>query len=304
MKIAILGTGRVGSACAFALVMRRLGTELVLVGRDRRRVEGDAMDLQHAAALVGRATVRAATLDDAGGVDDADVIVLTNSAGGKTTVDRLDELRANADLFRGLVPQLARRAPRAIYIVVTNPVDAMTYLTIRFGDLPSGRVVGTGTLLDTIRFRATLSEAWRINPNDVRAYILGEHGESQFAALSVATAGGVRIEGSDAFVRQAAEDAKHAGPAVHSRKGFTNYGVAGSVATIVSAIREDSRAVLPLSTRIDGYLGVRDVCLSVPCVVGRDGVERTLPVDLDDAEASAFRRSAGVLREALASVGA
>lgn len=301
MKIAILGTGRVGSACAFALVMRRLGTEIVLVGRDLRRVEGDAMDLQHAAALVGRATVRAATLEDHGGVDDADVVVLTNSAGGPKA-NRIEELKGNADLLRALVPALARRAPRAIYVVVTNPVDAMTYLTIRFGKLPPERVVGTGTLLDTVRFRATLSEAWRINPNDVRAYILGEHGESQFAALSVATAGGVRIRGSDDFVRQAAEDAKHAGPAVHERKGFTNYGVACSVATIVEAVSDDSRAVLPVSTWIDGFLGVRDVCLSVPCVIGRGGVERTLAIDLDEQEADAFRRSARVLKEAIASV--
>lgn len=301
MKVAILGTGRVGIAVAFALVMQQLGHELVLIGRDRRRIEGEAADLQHAAGLRGRATVRAATIDDAEGLDEADVVILTNAVRVESA-SRLDELAGNARLFREIVPVIADRAPRAMVIVVSNPVDAMTYLTIRLGGFAPSRVIGTGTLLDTVRFRAALGEAWRINPTDVRAYILGEHGESQFAALSVATAGGVRIHGDDAMVRRIAEQTRTAGGDVFDRKGYTNHGVAAAVAMIVEAIAGDSRAVLPVSTLIDGYLGVRDVCLSVPCVVGAEGVLRTLPIDLDHDEANAFRRSAHVLREALASL--
>ena len=303
MKIAILGVGRVGTATAFALVMQQLGHEIVLIGRDLRKAEGEAADLQDAAGLHSRASVRAALIDDAGALEGVDVAIVTNSA-GFGGASRLDELAANAPMFRELIPKVVARSPGVILVIVSNPVDAMTYLAIQYGGLPASRVIGTGTLIDTMRFRAALAAEWRMNPLDVRAYILGEHGDSQFAALSVASAGGVKFDADDAFVIRAAEAARTAGRDLVDRKGYTNFAVASSTATIVEAICDDSRAVLPVSTRIDGYLGVRDVCLSVPCVVGREGILRMLPVDLDDAEAEAFRNSARVLRGALASVGA
>jgi L-lactate dehydrogenase len=234
-------------------------------------------------------------------MDDADVMVITSSRSVGTS-DRMSELEGNVAVFRELVPEVARRAPRAIFIVVSNPVDAMTHLTIRLGGIEPSRVIGTGTLLDTVRFRALLAEAWKINPMDVRAYIMGEHGESQFPALSIATAGGVRIHEHDDLVRRAADATRNAGRDIVQSKGFTNFGVASSVAMIVEAIASDAYSVMPVSTLIDGYLGVRDVCLSVPSVIARQGVVRTLPVDLNDEEADAFRRSAEVLRKAIDSV--
>jgi L-lactate dehydrogenase len=232
-----------------------------------------------------------------------DVAIITNTAHFAGPA-RLEELAANAPLFRELIPRVVDRSPDAILVIITNPVDAMTYLAIKHSGLPATRVIGTGTLIDTMRFRAVLAREWRINPLDVRAYILGEHGDSQFAALSVATAGGVKLDPNDPFVWHAFESTRGAGRYMIERKGYTNFAVASSAAMIVKAIREDSRTVLPVSTLIDGYLGVRDVCLSVPCVVGASGVLRTLPVDLDAREADCFRRSARVLREALDSVGA
>lgn len=298
MKIAIVGVGRVGSAVAFALVMRNVARELVLIGRDKRKAEGDAADLQHAAALMGRSVIRAGELDD---VANADIVILSASQ-RETGTDRFEALAANAAIFRQLVPEIVRRAPGAIYVVLTNPVEVMTHLTLRASGLPASRVIGTGTLIDTGRFRSILSQAWDINTADVRAYILGEHGESQFPALSVASAGGVRFGGQDQFVQNAAEIAKRAGHEVYARKGYTNYAIASATTMLVEAIAGDTHTVLPVSTLVDGYLGVKDVCLSVPCVVGRAGVVRMLPVDLDDDEANLFRRSADVLRSAIGTI--
>lgn len=298
MKIAIVGIGRVGSAVAFALVMRNAARELILIGRDQRKAEGEALDLQHAAALMGRASVRAGEMADVIGCD----IVILSASVRDTTANRLDALRANVDIFRDMVPTIAKLAPKAIILVLSNPVDAMTYLTHKLSGFPAERVIGTGTLIDTGRFRSILSDAWRINTADVRAYILGEHGESQFPALSVASAGGVRFDEQDQFVVDAANIARDAGYSVVSRKGYTNYAIASATIMLVEAIADDTHVVLPVSTLINGYLGVTDVCLSVPCVIGRAGVIRMLPVDLDAEEADAFRNSARILQTAIASV--
>jgi L-lactate dehydrogenase len=198
-------------------------------------------------------------------------------------------------VLRELVPQIATAAPGAILIVVSNPVDVMTHLALRLSGFEDTRVIGTGTLIDTGRFRSILSEQWQINAVDVRAYILGEHGDSQFPALSVASAGGVRFDEQDAIVLRAADEARVAGYDVFKRKGYTNFAVAMSSVLIVEAIADDTHAVLPVSTLIQGFQGVHDVCMSMPCVIARTGVKRVLPIDLNEAEAERFRESARVL---------
>jgi L-lactate dehydrogenase len=298
MKVSIIGVGRVGSATAFALVTRGLIRELVLVGSDRAKSEGEAADLQHACAFVRPIKVVEGTLDDTAG---SDIVIVTASVpdrGGGRLVLAGD----NARLYSQLIPQLARTSPGSILVVVSNPVDVMTLVALRHSGFAPHRVIGTGTLIDTGRFRAILSETWQINPADVRAYILGEHGDSQFPALSVASAGGVKFDQHDAFVHAAAEQARNAGHEVFQKKGYTNYAIALATAMIVEAIADDTHAVLPVSTLIEGYLGVRDVCLSVPCVIGREGVVRMLPVDLNGMEAELFRRSAQVLKGVVDSI--
>lgn len=297
MKIGILGTGRVGTAVAFSLILRNLARDIVLVGRDLKKAEGEAADLHHAAALLGGARVQAVTADRA---TNCDIIVLAASAPeGTVNSERLSHLGANAVVCNDLIPRVAKASPNAIIIVLTNPVDAITYLCIGLSGFPPNRVMGTGTLIDTGRFRSILSNAWQINALDVRAYILGEHGDSQFPALSVASAGGVRFDEHDAIVTKAAEDARQAGHEVFKRKGYTNYAVASACMMLIEAIADDALSVMPVSTLIDGYLGVKDVCLSVPSIIGRAGVVRTLPIDLDAEEAELFRQSAGVLKRAM-----
>jgi L-lactate dehydrogenase len=296
MKISVVGVGRVGTATAFSLVARAVPHELVLVGRTKDRTIGDAHDLQHAAAFVRPMRVVAGDVADTAG---SDVVILAASAASGTVSDRREQADPNARLLREIVPPLASASPRAVFVVLTNPVDVCTYVTLRSSGLPPGQVMGSGTLVDTARLRAHLAREVGINAQDIRAYVLGEHGESQFPALSVASVGGLSLDRKDEAMRQIVEEARDDGHRVVRAKGYTNYAVALSATMICEAIREDASTILPVSALIDGYKGVSDVCLSLPCVVGRGGVLRVMPVDLDDEEVDQFRRSASVVRGVL-----
>jgi L-lactate dehydrogenase len=292
MKISIIGTGRVGSATAFAVVLRGLAERLVLVGVDRAHTLGDVYDLQHAAAFIRPTDIVAGEIADTAG---SDVIVLT-AAAPEVGESRLNHAAQNTAVVRSIVREAAPLSPDAVLVVVTNPVDVMTWVALQTSGFPASRVLGTGTLLDTGRFRSLLSQASGVHAHDIRAYILGEHGDSQFAAMSVASYGGVRFSQADPLVRQMAEQARVGGAMVMRHKGHTNYAIAVATAMILGAIRDNTREVLPVSTLVDGYLGVRDVCLSVPCVIGRHGIVRTLPIDLSEQEAGQFRLAAEVVR--------
>lgn len=299
LKISIVGIGRVGSATAFALVVRGLAEELVLVGQPVSGALGDAYDLQHASAFVGPVDVRADCIDASAG---SDIVIICASAPVTDTSSRLAQAAANSKLFREIIPQIARCSPDAVLIIVTNPVDVMTYLALKLSGFPASRVLGTGTLIDTARFRALLSQASGVNPDDIRAYIVGEHGDSQIPALSVASAGGVRFREHDATVLAMFEEAQQGGYRVIAQKGHTNYAIAMATTMIVEAIARNTLAVLPVSVLINDYPGVTDVCLSMPSVIGRAGVVRTLPIDLSVEEAEAFQRSARTLRSVIDSV--
>jgi L-lactate dehydrogenase len=293
MKLSILGAGRVGTAIAFAAVLRGTPSELVLVGRDRRKAEGEAMDLEHAAAFVRPMVVRAASIEETAG---SDVIVM--SAAIPLEGPKRDSVtEANAAVVRDLATRLGELSPSGVIIVVSNPVDALTLVALRASGLPAAQVLGTGTLLDTGRLRAHLSEASGVHSNDIRAYVLGEHGDSQFAALGVASYGGVRFDANDPVVRRSIDRARSGGYDVAGRKGSTWYGIAAATAMIIHAIDEDTREVLPVSTYLDNYQGVSGVCLGVPCVIGRGGVRRVLPIELDDTERRQLHASAEIVRE-------
>jgi L-lactate dehydrogenase len=293
MKISIIGLGKVGSATAFALVSRGVPHELILVGRNKEKTFGDAYDLLHAAALIRTMKVSVGEVADTAG---SDIVILAISILPGDGRDRTANALGNAQLIQELVPPLATVSPNAVFVVMTNPVDAMTYVTAKSAGLPSGRVLGTGTLLDTARFRALLSGDVGIDAADIRAYILGEHGDSQFAALSVASSGGVRIEPEAPNVHAYLEETRYSGYRIAAAKGFTNYGVAMAAVKICEAIAHDSRTIMPVSTMVEGVKGLRDVCLSLPCVIGRQGVERILEIDLNDRESTELQASAAVIR--------
>lgn len=293
MKISLIGPGRVGVATAFALVARGVPRELILVGRDQEKAKGDALDLLHASTFVRPMRVEAGSVEQTA---DSDIVILTISAATDTSGDRLRNVSANAALLRQVTPRLAELSPNAVFVVLTNPVDICAYVVLKASGLPPSQVLGTGTLIDTGRFRALLSRETGINANDIRAYILGEHGETQFPALSVAFAGGVRLDGGGERLQALFQQARDGGHLVMRHKGYTNLGVALSATLICEAIATDSQSILPVSTYVDGFKGVTDVCLSLPCVIGRKGVEQVLAIDLDEEEANQLRASASALR--------
>ena len=295
MKITIVGTGRVGSAIAFAAVMQPIASELLLVNRSLAKAEGDAMDLAHASALRNsNMKINAGTVEDSAA---SDIIVVTASAPyGAPDRKRWDLAAENYPIFQQWIPALAKLSPDAIFVVVTNPVDSMTYATLKLSGFPWQRVIGTGTLLDSVRYRSLLSTELGIHSDDIRAYILGEHGDTQFAAHSLAMTGGERFYPSDTS-RRMFQETVNMGYEVSRRKGHTSYGIALATMTVLDSIAYDLRHTMPVSVLIDGYLDQHDLCLSLPCVIGRAGVTRILRPPMSDEEQSLFRHSAKTVRE-------
>lgn len=294
MKISVIGVGKVGSTLAFALSQRNFVRNMVLVGRNQKVTLGDALDLAHAQSFVEVPTrILAGTDADTAG---SDILVICASIPSPVKMpDRAALGPDNVKMMRELLPPLAKLSPKAILVMVSNPVDVLTHYAVEFTGFPAQRVIGSGTLIDSARLRHELSLEVGIHSNDLRAYILGEHGGSQFAAMSCATAGGEAIDDTPKRRKLIARVVR-AGLEIFEKKGYTNYGIALSAAAIVEAIALDTKHTLPVSVVVDGFLGVRDVCLSLPAVVGRGGIERILRPRLNAAERKAFRASARVVR--------
>ena len=297
MKIGIIGTGRVGSLLAYTLVHRGIGDELVLYNRNRAVAAGEALDLEHALAFTQRRM--AVSAGDVDAFADADVIALCASRPLPTgAADRRLLGPENVDLCGELLPQFARVAPQASLVILSNPVDVLTHFAVDHTGFPPERVLGCGTLVDSARFRAMLSREVGINPFDLRAYVMGEHGPTQFPVMSSAQAGGERLE--DTPARQAMfREVVNAGYAILKNKGYTSHAVAMAASLLIEAIAYDTRQTFPVSQRLDGYLGEKDVALSVPAVVGGSGVEKLLQPEMNDKERAAFCAAADAVRESI-----
>ncbi|MCA9107682.1 MAG: hypothetical protein KDA83_19870 [Planctomycetales bacterium] len=296
-KVTILGVGNVGATLAYTLVSNALVDQLVLVNRNRARAEGEAADLSHAASFTRRKTIV-----KAGGVDDtrgSDVVVIAASVVIEGSApDRNAFAEGNLEIARSWVPPLAMASPDAVFVVVSNPVDVMTYIVSKLSGLASRQVIGTGTLIDSGRWRSLLSDHLQIHPDDVRAYILGEHGETQFPALSVAATGGERLD-QGPLHEELFEQAKQAGVEVYRRKGYTNFAIAQATSLMIETILTDARRTLPTSVLLDNYFGVSDVCLSVPVIIGRRGVLRQLRPHLNESEIAKLHASADHVRQVI-----
>lgn len=295
MKISIIGIGRVGETLAYTIATRGLCRELVLVSRNRNKALGDAHDLQHAQSFVAApARITAGDLDASA---NSDIIAFCASA-PMTGGDHIRRALGpqNTRILRQLLPALIERSPGANLIMLSNPVDALTYFAIQFTGLPPSRVMGAGTLIDSARLRALLSDEVNIHPDDIRAYILGEHGATQFPAMSIAVAGGEHIENNERR-RQLFETAREAGLVIYRHKGYTNFAIAQAATAIIESMALDEKRTMPLSTLIDGYQGEHEVCLSVPVVVGREGILRVMAPELSLEERAAFKASAAAVRE-------
>jgi L-lactate dehydrogenase len=301
----------VGSASAFALVMRGVGREIVLVDINAARAAAEAEDIFHAVPFAHPLTVRAGGFADRAG---SRVVVIAAGVAQKPGETRLQLLQRNAGVFRQIVPSVLRAAPEAVLLVVTNPVDIMAHLAAHFAarfGVPHTRVLGSGTTLDTARFRALLGRHFDVDPQYVHAYAIGEHGDSEVLAWSAATIAGLglddfaKVHGRPLSEPQRAEvdeNVRRAAYHIIAGKGATYYGIGSAVARIVDVVLHDQRAILTVCSRIEGVPDCEGVTLSLPHLVGGEGVLTTIPLPLDGAEGEGLRRSAGILREAIGSL--
>lgn len=307
-KVGLVGVGMVGASFAYALMQSGMANELVLIDTDTARAEGEAMDLNHGLPFVRPLGIRAGDYDDLAG---ADVVVICAGANQRPGQTRLDLLQKNAAVIRDVVPKVVAANPDGILLVASNPVDILTRIAAELAGGPPGRVLGSGTILDTARFRFLLGEHYGVDPRSVHAYIIGEHGDSELAIWSLANIAGVRLRdfvgpdgrGYDPDALDAIFDrTRNAAYEIIQRKRATYYAIGLGLRTIVEAILRDQRTVLTVSSPLTGQYGIAGPAASLPTVVGHRGVEEVLAIPMSPDEVEAFHRSAAVLDERYAEV--
>mgnify|MGYP001626223884 FL=1 len=309
MKIGIVGSGFVGSTAAYAMVLQGVGSEFVLVDINRRLADAHARDILHATPFAHPARVVAGDYE---AVKGADIVVVSAGVAQRPGETRLQLLGRNAEVFAEVIPKICEHAPDAILLIATNPVDIMTQVATLISGLPPERVIGSGTILDTARFRALLGEFLGVSPQSVHAYVLGEHGDSEVLIWSGAQVGGVSVFEfakqigrpiTDEVKRQIDEGVRYAAYKIIEGKGATYFGIGAGIARIARAILNDERAMLTVSILNEEVEGVPKIALSLPRIVGRKGIVATLPVQLSDEEREALRKSAEILKQSATEIG-
>lgn len=304
-RVAVVGVGRVGATCAYALLLRGIAAEIVLINAHPERAEGEAMDLNHSLLFAQPVKVWAGDFADC---QDADIIILAAGVAQRPGENRLDLLKRNADATREIVARIMQHTSNAILIVVTNPVDVLTYVALKESRLPPSRVMGSGTILDTARFRYLLSQRFSVDPRSVHAFVIGEHGDSQVPVWSLANIAGITLDKLiylnanelDAETKADITDStRRAAYEIISRKGATYYAIAAGVLRIIEALVRSENSVLTLSSLVSGAYRLSDVCLSLPSVVNRHGIVQVLELPLEQEEQQALERSANIIREAI-----
>lgn len=307
-KVAVIGTGFVGSSSAFALMESGLFSEMILLDADQNRAEGEALDISHGLPFARPMKITAGTYDD---LVDAAIIVITAGAGQKPGETRLDLVKKNVAIFRTIIGEIAKRNCQGILLIVANPVDILTYVALKLSGFSENRVFGSGTTLDTARLKYLLGERLSVDARSVHAWIIGEHGDSQIAAWSSANVSGVPLSDfcsmrgfteHDQNMEDIAEDVKNSAYRIIEKKKATYYGVAVAVRRICEAIIRDEKSVLPVSSIQHGAFGIDGVALSMPAIVGKNGVEKQIPIKLSEKEQMELRKSADALKEVLKSI--
>ena len=308
MKIGIVGAGFVGATAAYAMMMRGVGRRLVLVDLNKERAQAEADDILHAGPFANPITVEAGEYAD---LEDSRVVVITAGVNQRPGESRLDLLGRNAAIMTDIVENVVRSASEAVLVIATNPVDVMTHLAARVAaklDVPAGRVIGTGTLLDTARFRSLLARSIGVDARHIHAYVLGEHGDSEVLAWSLVNVGGIpledycRSEGLDICHEDKTEidrQVRYAAYEIIAGKGATYYGVGSAIANLVDVILRDQRSILTVSGPHERIGAVKDVTLSLPHLVGGDGILATVPAPLNAEESRALEASARTICDAI-----
>ncbi len=309
-KIAVIGAGAVGATIAYAAMIRGVARQLALYDINRAKVDAEVLDLNHGLQFVPMATLEGS--DDIGVCAGADVVVITAGAKQKPGQTRMELAGANVELCRTLVPQLLKVAPDALLLVVTNPVDVLTYVVQKLSGLPARRVFGSGTVLDSSRLRFLLACHLNVAVQNVHAFIAGEHGDSELPLWSSATVGGIpllqwavpgRAQLTEEDRTRIFDNVRNAAYHIIRGKGATNYAIGLATAQILEAVLYDEQRVLPVSSRMEGFLGINDVCLSVPSIVDRGGVEAVLELPMSEPEREGLRRSADTIRQTIRTLG-
>jgi len=301
-RVAVVGVGFVGSTFAYSLMIRGIVSEIVLIDIDERKAEGEAMDLNHGLSFVRPVKIWAGDYPDCRG---ADIVVITAGFAQRPGESRLDLVNKNVEIFKQIVPQVVEHNRECIFLIATNPVDVMTYAALKLSGFPANRVIGSGTILDTSRLRYVLGEHLRVDPRNVHAYVIGEHGDSEVAVWSLANVAGARLRDfcpvcgekydPDHFDRlfQKVRDAAYE---IIELKGRTYFAIGLGLTRIVESIIRDENAVLTVSSLLEDYYGVSDVCLSVPTIINRHGIREILKLPLEEGEIGEFQRSASIIK--------
>ena len=307
-KAAIIGCGFVGSSSAFSLMQSGLFSEIVLLDADHKRAEGEAMDISHGIPFAKAMQIYAGNYDD---LMDAAVIIITAGANQKPDETRLDLVHKNVTIFQSIIPEITKRNYQGILLIVSNPVDILTYTALKLSGFPENRVIGSGTVLDTARLKYQVGEHLSVDSRSVHAFIIGEHGDSEIAAWSSANVSGVPLEtfcemrghfAHEEATEKIAETVKNMAYDIIARKRATYYGIAMSVKRICEAIVRDEKSILPVSSMMHGEYGIDGISLSMPAIVGKNGIETKVPISLDEEEKEKLMASANTLKEVLKTI--
>lgn len=302
-KAVMVGCGFVGSATVFSLMQSGLFSEIAMLDADMSKAEGEAMDISHGIPFAKQMKVYAGSYDD---VKDAGIVIVTAGANQKPDETRLDLVNKNVAIFKQIIPEIAKRNFEGILLIVANPVDILTQVAQKLSGLPENRVIGSGTVLDTGRLKHRLGEHLGVDSRSVHAFIIGEHGDSEIAAWSSANVSGIPLNDfcemrghyqHEEATKEIAEKVKNSAYEIIQRKRATYFGVAMAVKRICEVIVRDEKSILPVSTAMHGEHGIDGVVLSMPCIVGKDGIETKVPIPLNEEEQKQLQESAQVLKK-------
>lgn len=305
-KAAIIGCGFVGSSSAFSLISKGLFSELVLIDANKEKAEGEAMDLSHGRPYVAPMKIYAGDYDD---IADCGLIIITAGANQKPGETRLDLVNKNVSIFKTIIPEITKRNFEGVLMIVANPVDILTYVALKLSGYPKERVFGSGTVLDSARFRYLLGEHLQVDSKSVHAVIIGEHGDSELAVWSGANVSGIQVNdfcelrghfAHEESMERIYQNVRDSAYEIIKKKGATYYGVAMAVGRIAEAVIKNSHSVLPVTSLLEGQYGIEDVCISVPTIVSKNGAEQILEIPLSDEELEKLQASARELHNVLA----
>ena len=308
-KITIIGAGQVGSTVAYALTLKQLASEIVIIDILKDKAMGEAMDIRQGTPFIGPVYIHDGDYEDA---KDSDIVIFTSGVGRKPGQSRLDLTQTNVNIAKSVIPLITKVAPNALYLIVANPVDILTYLFVKTSGISANHIFGTGTMLDTARFRARIAETYRVGATNVHGYVFGEHGDSSFVPWSLANIGSIPVDNFAPsftgdklpdFNKDDVEDyIRKSGGIIINAKKFTNYGIAATTADLVEALNYTTDSVLTITSIMNGEYGISVVCLSIPTLIGQNGIKGHIAAPLTDDEVAKLQHSANCLKDVIKQV--